>query len=133
MSDNLAARPQRSQPGVLRSGQLRRPALACLQPLGGPVPTFPARSCPELPAVPVCFICALPPLALAPPRLLKPDPPPRPWSCFAALNSEQKALLDFLVLARSQLFAGFGSSTFSFYLREYRALQVRPSPPASTL
>lgn len=39
-----------------------------------------------------------------------------------ALNSEQKALLDFLVLARSNRFAGFGSSTFSYYLREYRAL-----------
>ncbi|PSC70539.1 alternative oxidase [Micractinium conductrix] len=38
------------------------------------------------------------------------------------LNSEQKALLDFLVLARSQRFVGFGSSTFSFYLREYRTL-----------
>lgn len=48
-------------------------------------------------------------------------PPPTP----AALNSEQKALLDFLVLARAQRFAGFGSSTFSFYLREHRALQVR--------
>ena len=43
----------------------------------------------------------------------------------AALNSEQKALLDFLVLARAERFAGFGSSTFSFYLREYRALQAR--------
>ena len=40
----------------------------------------------------------------------------------AALNSEQKALLDFIVLARSSLFVGFGSSTFSFYLREHRAL-----------
>jgi hypothetical protein len=39
------------------------------------------------------------------------------------LNSEQKALLDFLVLARADRFAGFGSSTFSFYLREYRALR----------
>ncbi len=34
----------------------------------------------------------------------------------AALNSEQKALLDFLVLAKGKLFVGFGSSTFSFYL-----------------
>ncbi|EFN51509.1 hypothetical protein CHLNCDRAFT_140196 [Chlorella variabilis] len=42
------------------------------------------------------------------------------------LNSEQKALLDFLVLARAQRFAGFGSSTFSFYLREYRALHGIP-------
>jgi len=32
------------------------------------------------------------------------------------LNSEQKALLDFLVLAKGKLFVGFGSSTFSFYL-----------------
>ena len=43
----------------------------------------------------------------------------------AELNSEQKALLDFIVLARARRFVGFGSSTFSFYLREYRALQVR--------
>lgn len=34
----------------------------------------------------------------------------------AALNSEQKALLDFLVLAKGKHFVGFGSSTFSFYL-----------------
>ena len=44
----------------------------------------------------------------------------------AALNSEQKALLDFLVLANGKAFVGFGSSTFSFYLREYRALQSIP-------
>lgn len=42
------------------------------------------------------------------------------------LNSEQKALLDFLVLAQGQRFAGFGSSTFSFYLREFRALHGTP-------
>lgn len=40
----------------------------------------------------------------------------------AALNSEQKALLDFIVLARGKRFVGFGSSTFSFFLREFRAL-----------
>lgn len=39
-----------------------------------------------------------------------------------ALNSEQKALLDFIVLARGKRFVGFGSSTFSFFLREFRAL-----------
>lgn len=39
------------------------------------------------------------------------------------LNSEQKALLDFLVLAKGKYFVGFGSSTFSFYLREHRVLQ----------
>ena len=43
-------------------------------------------------------------------------------SSAAALNSEQKALLDFLVLAKGKFFVGFGSSTFSFYLREYRVL-----------
>lgn len=48
--------------------------------------------------------------------------PPAPPAPPAELNSEQKALLDFIVLARSQRFVGFGSSTFSFYLREYRAL-----------
>ena len=42
----------------------------------------------------------------------------------AALHSEQQALLDFLVLARSQRFVGFAASSFSFYLREHRALQV---------
>lgn len=40
----------------------------------------------------------------------------------AGLNQEQRALIDFLVLARAQRFVGFGSSTFSYYLREYRAL-----------
>ena len=44
----------------------------------------------------------------------------------AALSSEQKALLDFLVLANGDAFVGFGTSTFSFYLREYRALQGMP-------
>ena len=44
----------------------------------------------------------------------------------AALSSEQKALLDFLVLARGRSFVGFGSSTFSFYLREFRALAGLP-------
>ncbi|KAK9785429.1 hypothetical protein WJX73_009533 [Symbiochloris irregularis] len=42
------------------------------------------------------------------------------------LNSEQKALVDFLVLAQGRAFVGFGSSTFSFYLREYRALHNIP-------
>ena len=40
----------------------------------------------------------------------------------ADLTSEQKALVDFLVLSRGATFVGFGASTFSFYLREYRAL-----------
>jgi len=44
----------------------------------------------------------------------------------AALNSEQKAAVDFLVLARSRAFVGLGSSTFSFYLREHRALEGIP-------
>ena len=45
--------------------------------------------------------------------------------CFldAALTSEQLALIDFLILANAQQFVGFGPSTFSFYMREYRALQ----------
>lgn len=42
------------------------------------------------------------------------------------LNSEQKALVDFLVLSRGRGFVGFGSSTFSFYLREYRVLSGIP-------
>ena len=40
----------------------------------------------------------------------------------AELNSEQLALVDFLVLARATRLVGIGSSTFSYYLREYRAL-----------
>ena len=56
-------------------------------------------------------------------------PLPQPHYVFrrpaaAALHSEQQALLDFLVLARSQRFVGFAASSFSFYLREHRALQV---------
>ena len=43
-------------------------------------------------------------------------------SLLAGLNSEQKALVDFLVLSRGHAFVGFGSSTFSFYLREFRVL-----------
>ncbi|KAL3132707.1 hypothetical protein ABBQ32_009214 [Trebouxia sp. C0010 RCD-2024] len=42
------------------------------------------------------------------------------------LNSEQKALVDFMVLSRGRGFVGFGSSTFSFYLREYRVLSGIP-------
>ncbi|GAB4814864.1 hypothetical protein N2152v2_001910 [Parachlorella kessleri] len=49
-----------------------------------------------------------------------------------ALNSEQKALLDLLVLARAQRFVGFGASSFSFFLREYRALKYG-LPKASTV
>lgn len=44
----------------------------------------------------------------------------------AELNSEQKALVDFLVLSRGRGFVGFGSSTFSFYLREFRVLSGIP-------
>lgn len=50
----------------------------------------------------------------------------------AGLNSEQLALLDFLILARAQRFVGFGPSTFSTYLREYRTLHGVP-PQLSTL
>ncbi|KAL4423902.1 hypothetical protein ABPG75_001203 [Micractinium tetrahymenae] len=42
------------------------------------------------------------------------------------LNSEQLALLDFLILARAEKFVGFGPSTFSFYLREHRMLHGMP-------
>lgn len=43
-----------------------------------------------------------------------------------ALHSEQIALLDFLVLAAGRQYVGFGASTFSFFLREYRLLQGFP-------
>ena len=42
------------------------------------------------------------------------------------LASEQKALLDFLVLTKADRYVGFGSSTFSFYLQQYRLLQGFP-------
>lgn len=42
-----------------------------------------------------------------------------------ALTSEQQALVDFLVLANGNQFIGFEPSTFSFYLREFRALNGR--------
>lgn len=42
------------------------------------------------------------------------------------LTSEQKALLDFLVLAEGKAFVGLGASTFAYFLREHRALQRRP-------
>ena len=53
------------------------------------------------------------------------DAPPRaqhkelylPRAQLAALNPEQQALIDFLVLLHSDGFVGLGSSTFSVYLR----------------
>ena len=43
----------------------------------------------------------------------------------AGLHSEQRGLIDFLVLAHSTRFVGFGPSTYSFFLREYRTMQAR--------
>jgi hypothetical protein len=40
----------------------------------------------------------------------------------SGLHSEQLAAIDFLVIAQSQLFVGNAKSTFSWHLREYRAL-----------
>lgn len=81
----------------------------------------PARPCSSMVALWMFKPCCCPhaPLPPPPPTSHTPHHP----GC-TALNSEQKALLDFLVLAQSAKFAGFGSSTFSFYLREYRALYV---------
>ena len=53
------------------------------------------------------------------------SPALRPPACppsLAGLNSEQLALLDFLILARAEKYVGFAPSTFSFYLREHRML-----------
>ena len=50
----------------------------------------------------------------------------------AGLNSEQLALLDFLILARAEKYVGFAPSTFSFYLREHRILHGGP-PSQSVL
>lgn len=41
------------------------------------------------------------------------------------LKSEQKALIDFLVLSKAKNFVGFDASSFSYFLREYRALKGR--------
>ncbi|CAL5219417.1 g1245 [Coccomyxa viridis] len=49
-----------------------------------------------------------------------------PSKVLDGLASEQKALVDFLVLARGARYVGFGSSTFSFFLREHRTLQGLP-------
>jgi GDP-fucose protein O-fucosyltransferase len=46
------------------------------------------------------------------------------------LHSEQKALIDFLVLARSQNFVGFVTSTFSFFVQQYRDLHGFPAGEA---
>jgi hypothetical protein len=40
-----------------------------------------------------------------------------PPQTLQALNPEQEALIDFLVLSNSNNFVGLGSSTFSVYLR----------------
>ena len=49
-----------------------------------------------------------------------------------ALHTEQKALVDLLVLAKADRFVGFEPSTFSFFLSQYRALQGR-QPSSSVL
>ena len=48
------------------------------------------------------------------------------WIVDAGLNSEQSALVDFLVLMKGERFVGFGASTFSFYLAEIRNLDGMP-------
>jgi hypothetical protein len=50
----------------------------------------------------------------------------------AGLSSEQRAAVDFLVLASSRRLVGFSASTFSWLLREYRALW-RLAPRSSML
>lgn len=48
-------------------------------------------------------------------------------SCvLTGLHSEQVALLDFIVCAAGERFVGFGASTFSFFMREYRLLHGKP-------
>ncbi len=51
-------------------------------------------------------------------------------SGYVGLGSEQEALLDFLVLARCRAFVGFSSSSFSFFLPQYKALQDLPAGPS---
>lgn len=49
---------------------------------------------------------------------------------FAGLNTEQRAAVDFLVLAQSHSFVGFGPSTFSFLLPQYKTLMGYPPAPS---
>jgi len=50
--------------------------------------------------------------------------------CIAGLQSEQRAVVDFLILAQCQAFVGFGPSTFSVFLREFKQVTGLPSVPA---
>ena len=43
-----------------------------------------------------------------------------------SLHSEQRALVDFLVLTAGRRFVGFEESTFSLFVREWRHLHGRP-------
>lgn len=56
------------------------------------------------------------------------------WTCVCSrhvgLESEQEALLDFLVLARCRAFVGFGGSSFSYFLPQYKALQDLHAAPS---
>ncbi len=47
-------------------------------------------------------------------------------SPYTGLHSEQVALLDFIVCASGERFVGFGASTFSFFMREYRLMHGKP-------
>lgn len=49
----------------------------------------------------------------------------------SGLNSEERAAIDFLVLARCRAFVGFGASTFSLYLPQYRILNGYPAAPCA--
>ena len=44
----------------------------------------------------------------------------------ANLDSEQLALIDFLVLSKAQYFVGLAASSMSYFCKEYRVLQGRP-------
>ena len=50
-----------------------------------------------------------------------------------ALHSEQKALIDLLVLAKADHFVGFEPSTFSFFLSQYRVSLEGRKPSTSVL
>ena len=50
----------------------------------------------------------------------------------SSLHSEQKALVDLLVLAKAHAFVGFKPSTFSFFASQYRTLSGF-SPDSSVL
>ena len=56
-----------------------------------------------------------------------------PAAELAGLHSEQRALLDLLVLTHASALVGHGVSSFSYLARDLRALRLGPGPAASAV